>query len=596
MTFSRASAPSRAAMKLLELGLLFVTPLVIYRGFSEQFTTIKLVLTEWIVLAAAAGLAAGLIWGVVRWPKEFRQTVPLALLALSVLVSCLASPLPAFSLVEGQYFLCGPVWLAFLVAGEGGEARVRWLATLISLAAAAMAAIALLQWAGFDPLVFGGYHVEWGRRRALMRLYSTLGNPNFVAGYLIGAIFLALALAATAKSLVVRIPVSAIALAIFAAIIGTRSRGAWLGLAAGFIVARIVGRGELRELQSPAQSQAGPNHQKLGLWLPPAVFFALLPGATDRLQILWSRIEGRAFLARAGWPMFTEHPILGGGWGMFQLRFPELQAQFLSAHPESVRYWTHTNQLHNDPLQMLLEAGALGLVAFEWLLWRYARDARETASGSTRTTRLWLGASAGGVTAILVNSLLNFQFALPPTLILLFTLLAMPSLLRPSPPRTDSQRANELPSNLGPVPRVLATLLVVTAASFLALGTWTRAAADRALALGMEQERKGDFVGAEGHFRAGLGRSAGDGRLHYGLARTLFVQERYPEALGEVLRARPTVADAHLEVLRARILDQMGFASPALAAYRHALWLNPTLRSVPPDIERLRSGGAGTKP
>jgi hypothetical protein len=58
------------------------------------------------------------------------------------------------------------------------------------------------------------------------------------------------------------------------------------------------------------------------------------------------------------------------------------------------------------------------------------------------------------------------------------------------------------------------------------------------------------------------------------------------------VRAESTVADAHLEVLRARILDQMGESSRALQAYQHALWLNPHLRTVPADIRRLQSGAA----
>ena len=112
----------------------------------------------------------------------------------------------------------------------------------------------------------------------------------------------------------------------------------------------------------------------------------------------------------------------------------------------------------------------------------------------------------------------------------------------------------------------------------------------------MEQERNGQFARTEGHFRYGLQRSPDDGRLHYGLARALFVQERHAEALAAVLHAERTVADAHLEVLRARILDLMGATSPALAAYRHALWLNPRLKSVPPDIRRLTNAVAEAGP
>lgn len=482
MLSSRVSAPSRAAIRLLELGLLLATPLVIYRGFSEQFTAIKLVLTEGIVTAAAALLALGLIWRWARWPKDFKLGAPLGLLALSVLISCLASPFPKFSLVEAQYFLCGPAWLVFLVAWGGGECRVRRLSALVTFAGTAMAAIALLQWAGYDPLVFGGYHVEWGRMRNAMRLYSTLGNPNFVAGYLIGAIFLTLAFAAASKTLAGKLAGAASAVIIFAAIIGTRSRGAWLALAVGLIVARVVGRPKAPTPTSPDRIGTGT---KLGLCVFPSLLLALLPDVTSQVIALTARFEGRMFLWRASWPMFQEQPLLGGGWAMFQLRFPELQAQYLAARPELIRYWTHTSQLHNDPLQILLEAGVLGLGAFAWLLWRYASEVQEVGSACTATERLWLGASAGGATAILVNSLLNFQLAVPPTLILLFTLLAIPGLVKPAPGDSSTQAAADASSNRWLGPQILATPGIALIVSLLAAGIWTRAAGDRALALGM---------------------------------------------------------------------------------------------------------------
>jgi Flp pilus assembly protein TadD len=196
----------------------------------------------------------------------------------------------------------------------------------------------------------------------------------------------------------------------------------------------------------------------------------------------------------------------------------------------------------------------------------------------------------------LLNSLFNFQLAVPPTLILLFTLLAFPRLLKADSLDSSRHGVDNISTNRRRGLQILATLGVALIALLLGAGIWTRAAGDRALALGMEQERSGQFARAEGHFRHGLHRSHDDGRLHYGLARALFVQGRYPEALTHVLRAEPTVADAHLEVLRARILDQMGASSAALAAYRHALWLDPRLQSVPADIRRLTMNVAEAGP
>lgn len=179
---------------LLAAGLLLAVPFAFHRGFAEQFSYIKLVLTEGLVLLGLTIWALGLIWGKRHWPRRFLLGPPLALLAAAVLLSCWNSPVPGFSLREAQYFLCGPLWLLLLISWGGGEARVRLLAVLIVGAGSVVAAIALAQWLGHDPLLFGDYRIVWGTMVGRMRLYSTFGNPNFVAGYLIGAIFLALGL------------------------------------------------------------------------------------------------------------------------------------------------------------------------------------------------------------------------------------------------------------------------------------------------------------------------------------------------------------------------------------------------------------------
>lgn len=581
---------------ILAAGLLVAVPLIFHRGFAEQFSYIKLVLTKTLVLVGLVACALGLVWRWFSWPKRFALGPPVALLMAAVLLSCWNSPVPVFSLVEAEYFLCGPFWLLLLILWGGGEARLRALAVLVAAAGTVVAAIALLQWSGHDPLLFGGYRIVWGTMVGRMRLYSTFGNPNFVAGYLIGAIFLALALAGVSAKFPWKVAACVSVGAMFAAIVGTRSRGAWLGLAAGLVVARLMWR-SAAGAGEPSPQSAGVNGNGSTLAkcvVVPAALALATTGLRATMEALVSRFEGRVYLWRASWPLFAEHPVFGSGWGTFQLQFLELQARFLQAHPEVVRYWTHTRQLHNDPLQVLLEAGIVAAVASGWVLWAYGRETRRALAGAPRSTRLWVGASAGGVTAILLNSLFNFQLAIPPTLLLLFTLLAIPSLLSvdraaQEPAGLQSPEGGE--QELGFVGlRVIASLSVVVLAALLLVQFAQHAVAEYDYMLALEYERKGNISDAEQAFRQGLVRAPLHGRLHYGLARALYIQAKYSSALTEVLLAERTFTDSHLEVLKARIQDQMGFAGPALETYRHASALDPTLKSVRADIERLRSG------
>jgi O-antigen ligase len=577
---------------ILGAGLLLVLPLLFSRSFPEQFSYPKKLLAEVLVIAAAGAWAAGVIWGKVVVPRHSSLIWPLAFLAVAVLLSCLNSPVPTLSLVEAEYFLCGPLWLVLLIVWGGGEARMRTLAVLVAAAGTVVAVIALLQWSGHDPLLFGGYRVVWGTMVGRMRLYSTFGNPNFAAGYLIGAIFLALALAGVSSTLAGKTAWCASVTAIFAAIIGMRSRGAWLGLAAGLLMARFVWRGGAASTRSSPFAAATPGIPSAQCLAVPAALAFLASSLGQAAEVLLSRLEGRVYLWRVSWPMFAEHPLLGSGWASFQLRFLDLQALFLQTHPDFVRYWSNIRQLHNDPLQILLESGALGLVAMGWVWWAFGREARRALAGASRSTRLWIGASAGGTTAILVNSFFNFQLAIPPTLLLLFSLLAFPSLLlagdstgkessAPAGPEMEEMKL----SSFGV--RVVATLAVVGFAALLLIQVARRTAAEYDYMLALGYERQGEIARAEQVFRQGLKQAPLHGRLRYGLARALYLQGMYPAALAEAELAGRTYADSHLEMLKARIQDQMGLAGPALETYRHALALDPTLKSVQADIERL---------
>ena len=71
-----------------------------------------------------------------------------------------------------------------------------------------------------------------------------------------------------------------------------------------------------------------------------------------------------------------------------------------------------------------------------------------------------------------------------------------------------------------------------------------------------------------------------NGRAHFGLSRVLYATNRPAEALQEITLAEQAYSDPSEEALRARILATLGRKGEALAAYRHALWLDPALYRV----------------
>jgi tetratricopeptide (TPR) repeat protein len=113
-------------------------------------------------------------------------------------------------------------------------------------------------------------------------------------------------------------------------------------------------------------------------------------------------------------------------------------------------------------------------------------------------------------------------------------------------------------------------------------------ASERAYQAATVLEDHNNLGDAEAAYRRSVDLNRLNGRAHFGLSRVYYLSGRFPEAWQEVMLAEQTYTDSHQAVLRARILDQMGRGPEALAAYRHALWLDPTLTSVQADIERLR--------
>jgi tetratricopeptide (TPR) repeat protein len=134
----------------------------------------------------------------------------------------------------------------------------------------------------------------------------------------------------------------------------------------------------------------------------------------------------------------------------------------------------------------------------------------------------------------------------------------------------------------------LAGSLAVLAAAGGLLWQETRVlASERAYQAAMVLEEHNNLGGAEAAYRRSVDFNPLNGRAHFGLSRVLYLRGRFPGALQQVMLAERTYADSHQEVLRARILDQMGRGPEALGAYRRALWLDPTLTSVQADVERL---------
>ncbi|MCI0422596.1 MAG: hypothetical protein L0312_25810, partial [Acidobacteria bacterium] len=166
-------SPKSQSNRWLVCFLLFVSfllPLVSVPGLASTFSTPKLILVG-SVLALGLPVAAALGVAPFRFPFLLEAVLFLWLTSLSV--SSIFGVVVSTTALLTQLFGVG--WLAFVVLVQP---PVDELAGAIILSGAGISIVALLQYLGIDPFVLAGWSpLTIGDRR--MRVYSTLGNPNF---------------------------------------------------------------------------------------------------------------------------------------------------------------------------------------------------------------------------------------------------------------------------------------------------------------------------------------------------------------------------------------------------------------------------------
>ncbi|HNR38150.1 MAG TPA: O-antigen ligase family protein [Acidobacteriota bacterium] len=369
--------------------VVIVVPLLVIPGLETPFSTPKtIVLAAWVAL----GLAA-LVWARAN-PLARLDPVLFALLAgwlgavaLSALTGAAASPAALLAAVLPA--------AAFIVL-LGLRPKPDGLMRAAAAAGLAVALVAVLQWAGADPFrLFGWTGPAGGSDR--LRVFATLGNPNFVAAFLTAALPAVWAAARTLAPpwrLALIVPGAAL---VTGGILATGSRAP---------VAAVLAWAGWALLRSAARR----TRLALGLALGLAAAGALVV-MLSTARPLDETMRGRAHIWRTALAHVTEAPWLGFGPGGFELFFPRWETDRLAAAPATERRFAGlAAHAHNDYVEALVDHGVLGLALFvafpAVMLWRFAaaRKAEPTAAAA--------GAAAGAV-GVLAVACVDFPFHRP---------------------------------------------------------------------------------------------------------------------------------------------------------------------------------------
>ena len=302
-------------------------------------------------------------------------------------------------------------WLALISLvvvsiGAGRSAwfrrQILWFGTLIPLIVALYACV---QYLGYDFFIWPEF--EW--EEEFPRVTSTLGNPDFLAGFLLGTIPLSVVygFANTKRWKKVFSGVSVVFQ--FTAVILTLSRGVWIGLicsAAALLVIIPNRRETIGKL--------------LNLRMRPKIAVAILAVLLAGVVLFWPAVSNLYLRAVGGSPislsgrrhiyvsslrLAAKHPIFGVGLDAFPVRFPEVRTPELSQFlPFNKWYVEHA---HSEPLEVLVDLGIVGFLLWLGIFYFWGRTVLTRLRQLERPQYLLVGAAWVAVIGILGHNLVT---------------------------------------------------------------------------------------------------------------------------------------------------------------------------------------------
>lgn len=390
------SASEHAGLaRLVLLAVAFLLPLTVVPGWQHPFSLPKLIL--WGIV---------IVGGLVLCRRDLRkawQGLPQALqIGLTLWLAALGASAAlgeSSSLESLLTLLAGPAWLVLIVAVHPRADRLAWALVLSGICVAAIAVAQILH---ADPFGVVGW-IPGSAGSARMRVFATLGNPDFVAAFLSGLVPLTFSLAICIRERR-GLLISLLSLQT-AAILCTGSRAPILALIAASLWMVLLRR----------------HRSWLGLVVVGSVV-VVMTTAFSPARDLPSTLRGRAYIWKVSSPHLAEHPVLGLGPGGFGAAFAAWETQYWQKTPDEQnrKFAGLEDHAHNDYLEIFTDHGILGLAAFTTLLTAFLRAAWRGA----RDNPLAAGASAG-VIALASVSLVDFPLMRPTETFLFWSLMAV---------------------------------------------------------------------------------------------------------------------------------------------------------------------------
>lgn len=290
----------------------------------------------------------------------------------------------------------------------------------------------LLQYLGVMRGTSGGH--------GLGEVISTMGNRNYLGGFLAYLLFPSVILIVRLRSRILRALAILLLSFNFGMVMLVQQTGTRLGLSVAAVVL-LLGWAIFRPIEPIRNNRA---------WLVALLFFLIFTFLVEAPSgplnsVVGLSADGRSWLGRVwdrnvdkvrtwdwwiGWEMFKDHPLVGVGLGNYKLNFIPYKAQFL-ATPRGEAYdfyITRAAQAHNEYVQATAELGSLGILAllavFLAIPFSFWIRLRRNPNEGDRFDLLLL---ACGVVTFLVHAIASFPAHLPASSLVLVVTLGLAS-------------------------------------------------------------------------------------------------------------------------------------------------------------------------
>ncbi|MDO8735225.1 MAG: O-antigen ligase family protein, partial [Elusimicrobiota bacterium] len=360
-------------------------PVLIFLGFTI-FTFLQALLGSYEIIGF--GKIPG--FSTAAWSEGFRNN-------LYILINCVLAYYVAVNLIRDEKSIKKVLFLSFIVA---------FVASVY----------AVLQYFDIEPI--------WQQTvnpYSMKRCVSTFGNPVFISSFLVIMIPLSIVLFISSKSNYSKFLYISLTVTMILALFATMARSSWLGLFASLVFLTLVFKKKLfiykkwflgailvLFLFMFIPSKWPPEVKPFGSYVIERTtsIFSLEKSGSAAYQ--------RFLIWLSAWDISKQNPVIGSGWGLFEMLFPFYQQRYL-IHPNLTQR-THANNAHNVFLENLSQTGIIGLGIFLWLIFCIVKfgfhQIKNIKNDFQKTVAVGIFA---GVIGMLVDNIINvtLYFVIP---------------------------------------------------------------------------------------------------------------------------------------------------------------------------------------